>query len=247
MSARRAILTIDDSPSIRTVDLIDHMSAAHIPAVLFCRGDRIDACGEDSLLYALDRGYVLGHHSYAHKPAGDLTFDQWRDDFDRMHERLQKLHDKAGQEWNRKLFRFPYIDRGDGDRIERRFAEMTKGVDLFESEFVMRIQDYIRHQGYTQDFGEVNHPLYQHSVVAEAADCLFTYSTCDWMLTQRHLGKQRHMSIDGLKTAMDTDIWLCEQGLDHIMLIHDEDEIHDVAVALIDHMQATGFEFVKRF
>lgn len=243
---KRAILTIDDSPSTRTVDLVDFCIEKKAPPILFCRGDRMDAFGTDGLRYALDQGVLLAHHSYHHKPAGEWGFDAWRDDFLKMQDRLQKLYDQAGIAWSRKLYRFPYVDRGDGDRIERRFPDLAKGQTIDTNDRVDVIQQCLRQQGYTQDFGCIIHPLYRNEAVAQAFDCLFTYSVSDWMLTERHKGQQRYINVDALKQAMDDDVWLNNKAYDHIVLAHDEGEIYDVTCTLIAHMADSGFVFTER-
>ena len=243
----RTILTIDDSPSSHTKTLVDLCAAHDIPAIFFCRGDRIEAFGDAGLRHALDQGMVLAHHSYHHQPAGEWGFDLWRDDFMAMQDRLHDLHKSAGHAWARKLYRFPYIDRGDGDRIERRFPDLANGGVIETNDRVRRMQDFLVNQGYHQDFGVVNHPLYQNPVVAGAQDCLFTYSTCDWMLTRRHQNRHRYHSLPDLIGAMDNDIWLSDPDLDHILLVHDEDEIHGVTSGLIEAMVARRFKFMERF
>lgn len=243
----RAILTIDDSPSPHTRELVEFCTARDITPVLFCRGDRMDQFGDDGLRAALDQGVILAHHSYHHQPAGLWGFDAWRDDFLAMQDRLGDVYEAAGMAWENKLYRFPYVDRGDGDRIERRFADLAKGGTIETNDHVKRIQDFLADQGYAQNLGDVSHPLYDNPVVAQAHDCLFTYSSCDWMMTSRHKGKQIYQTPDDLVAALDADPWLQQDDWDHIILMHDEAEIHDVTLHLIAAMVARNFKFMERF
>lgn len=244
---RRILLTIDDSPSVHTTALVDFLTERGIPAILFCRGDRIESLGEEALLYALQKGMVLAHHSYAHQPAGAMGYQAWYDDFLRMDAMLSGIHAKAAVQWTRKLYRFPYVDRGDGDRIERRFPDLAKGEPIKSNAEVRRIQACLAEHGYHQDLGEVNHPLYQNPDVSRAHDCLFTYSSCDWMLTRRHQGHHMYHCVQDLKQAINDDVWLARPDYDHIALFHDEAEIHQVTTSLIQHMMDNKFEFVERF
>jgi peptidoglycan/xylan/chitin deacetylase (PgdA/CDA1 family) len=58
-------LTIDDTPSPLTDDLVDGLVARGVPALLFCRGDFLDA-SPDAAYRAIDKGMVLGNHGYEH-------------------------------------------------------------------------------------------------------------------------------------------------------------------------------------
>jgi len=81
--------------------------------------------------------------------------------------------------------------------------------------------------------------------MAVATDCLYTYSNSDWMLTQRHLGKDwPYKTLDNLKGKIDNDPWLSNSRSHHIILAHDQPEILDVTLATIRHMTHKGIEFL---
>ena len=233
-------LTIDDSPSPHTDEMIDFLVDRNIPALLFCRGDLIEQ-NPAPIIRAIEKGFVIGNHSYAHKPYGDLTFEEAVTDIEKCQALIDGCYQDAGIEKYGDFFRFPYLDRGDGDRIERHF-ETASTLDINEDDRVLKIQKYLKNQGYHQPF-QTNHPLYNNTSIATAADCLMTYTSFDWMLTDRHKGKWDYKNIDDLKQRIDNDAPLnASDG--NILIFHDQLEILPVFKSLIDHMLSKGYEFL---
>ena len=152
---------------------------------------------------------------------------------------------------NGKYFRFPYIDRGDGDRLERRFTDIANAVERGENlalggnNKTERIQKYLRDNGFTQPYCNVTHPLYQHAIAKDYIDSLFTFSSCDWMMTERHKGQWQYKTIEDLKFKIDEDAYLQKEGSVSVALFHDQAEIIDVSIHLIEHMVDTGFTFLR--
>lgn len=246
---RRVYLTVDDSPSPMTGELVRYLSARGVPAILFFRGDRAEA-DPGPLVEAVRKGFVLGNHSYAHHPAGDLSFEEWVEDFEKAEALAAMIYREAGCERPGLYQRFSYLDRGDGDRVERRFPALIRDVTdgknpgLPEDARVRRIQDFLKARGFRQPFKNVTHPLYKIPEIAGAADCFLTYSTCDWMLTKRHIDKDwPYKSLNDLKGALDADPWLSAENGTGIVLVHDQDETTETAIALTEHMLQRGFEF----
>jgi len=245
--ALEAYLTIDDTPSAHTGALTGFLAKKEIPALLFCRGDRMEQ-NPDPVVHAIEKGMIVANHNYSHRPAGSLSYEEIVGEIEKTESLIDAAYRKAGAIRPGKYFRFPYLDKGDGDRLEQRFDEITKNagnVDLAGDEKVRKIQDYLRAEGFTQPFAGVTHPLYRQKDVAQAADCLFTYSSCDWMLTARHRGKWQYKTIDDLKRKIDDDPFLCREGGVQVTLFHDQPEIDQVAVTLIQHMLDKGFTFLS--
>ena len=193
-------LTIDDSPSSHTDEMIDYLVDKKIPALLFVRGDLLEG-NLAPIIRAIKNGFVIGNHSYAHKPFGEYTYEQAIDDIEKCDRIIDKTYEQANVKRPGKYFRFPYLDRGDGDRIERYF-ETVSDVDISMDEKVQKIQTYLHENDFTQPF-KTNHPLYKNKSIASAVDCLMTYTSFDWMLTDRHIGKWNCNNIDDLKHRLD--------------------------------------------
>jgi peptidoglycan/xylan/chitin deacetylase (PgdA/CDA1 family) len=232
-------LTIDDSPSSHTDEMIDYLVDKKIPALLFVRGDLLEG-NPAPIIRAIKHGFVIGNHSYAHKPFGEYTYEQAIDDIEKCDRLIDQAYEKSSIKRPGKYFRSPYLDRGDGDRIERHF-EQSSNIDINADERVIKIQNYLCDNGFTQPF-KTNHPLYQNQSIASAADCLMTYSSFDWMLTKRHVGKWDYKNIDDLKHRIDESDMKKFDG--NITIFHDQEETFDTFKSLIDHMIIKGYKFL---
>jgi peptidoglycan/xylan/chitin deacetylase (PgdA/CDA1 family) len=70
---KQAYLTMDDAPSASFKKKVDFLTAKSIPAVFFCLGKLLEERFGEAV-YALNRGYIIGNHSYDHPYFSDLTF-----------------------------------------------------------------------------------------------------------------------------------------------------------------------------
>ncbi len=241
-----AYLTIDDSPSAHTEALTDFFAGNNIPAILFCRGDRLEQ-NPGPIVGAINKGMVIANHSHSHRPAGSLSYEEIIEEIEKTETLIAAAYKKAGVARPGKYFRFPYLDKGDGDRLEQRFDEIIKSpenLDLSGDEKTRRVQAWLEGEGFTQPFPGVTHPLYRNNDVAAAADCLFTYSSCDWMLTSRHKGKWQYKTLGDLKRKIDDDPFLCAGNGPQITLFHDQPEIEQIVIELIRYMLDKGFRFL---
>jgi len=257
-----AYLTIDDSPTLKTLALCDFMSAHNVPAIFYCRGDHI-AQYPDVAAEIVRRGFVLGNHGYAHQRATGLPLAELREDILKCEALIDAAYKQGGVERLGKYFRFPYLDRGcgawivdyhaipshDAAIIQKLFAEGLYLDDTQPSpELLQKQQDlqiWLATQGFTVPFDGVTFPWYTHHEISGAKDALYTFSTADWMMTKRHLAKDHpYKTIDDLKRKIDNDPFLHDAHSNNIVLIHDQDELKDVFEALLAHMIARGIEFL---
>lgn len=261
MLTRKAYLTIDDSPSERMDDMVDALVVRKVPAVFFCRGDRLEQYF-NSAVRAIEKGFVIANHSYNHPRSSTVSFDVFTDEVKRTQDLIDKAYQQAGISGDPKLFRFPHMDRGMGgwiidydavpdsqrDLIIRMFADGLN-VKLDPPDQAARdkkdaLQLWLRKEGFvTPAFNGVTFPWYTDTEIGSAVDAMFTYSTSDWMVTARHKGKWPWKSVEDLKAKMDADPWLQKTDSAHVILAHDQAEIFDETLALIDYGLATGMEF----
>lgn len=258
---KRAYLTIDDSPSERTDDLVAFLKARDIQALLFCRGDHI-AQRPDETIRAIQSGMVIGNHTYSHKRASELTFEQVCEEILKTEREIDLAYKKAEVLRPGKYFRFSYMDRGTGawvvdfnaapayqEDLKKMFWEglnfsdsTPPSDDLIDKKD--KLQSFLKAEGFTVPFKYLAHDWYTRTEIANAADSFFTYSTSDWMLTKRHLEKNwPYKNIEDLKKKIDDDVFLQNEDSTHIILAHDQPEIFDVVTALVDHFLERGFEF----
>lgn len=228
----KAYLTIDDSPSPETEGLVDFLTARDIPAFFFVRGELLKK-NPRAIEYAIQRGFVIGNHSYSHKSAGEMKYQDWVDDL----ELCDNLIDVAYQNCNlprlKKLYRFPYIDRGDGQKNEQIDMATIK-----ENDQTLPLQQHLHKYGFHQPFENMP-PTYPN----KAKDCLYTFTTRDWMLNNKHLGNHNIKTIDDLMDRVDADKSLQDKTHNHVIIMHDQLGLLDTSCALIDYFCKKGFIF----
>lgn len=259
---RRAFLTIDDTPSASTDALTGWLAAAGIPAILFCRGDRL-AGNPDAALTAIERGFTLANHAYSHQRASAIGFQAMADEISRTEAMIDDLYRQAGIRRAARHFRFPHMDRGCGgwivdydavpahrETLIRLFSDGLN-IDLAPpTEAQQRLkddlQDWLRRNGFTAPaFDGVRFPWYADTEMAAAVDAMFTYSTSDWMVTPRHAGRWPYATIDDLKVKIDDDPWLADRQSAHIILAHDQDDLFNTVKTLINHFRDHDFNFIS--
>ncbi len=244
-----AYLTIDDSPSPRTDQLLDFLAKRDLQALFFCRGDFMELYPAQ-VINIIQAGHVLGNHLYSHTPASQLGYDAVISEIEKTEALIAQAYKDAGIVKPGSFLRFPYLDRGDGAKNEQRFQEIVTMVQsgsldpIDEPQDVLKIQKYLKENNYFQPFKDVNHPLYQVAQIREAADCLLTFTSYDWMLSARHLGREVYTNVEQLKEIIDNDSYLLLEDSVNIVLFHDDrDGVISESCALIDHMLACGLNF----
>ncbi len=235
-------LTIDDSPSIHTGDMVNFLAKRDIPALLFVRGDLV-AQNPAPIVNAIQHGFYIGNHSYGHRPYGEMSYDECIADIKSCEDEIEKCYKVAGVSRPGKYFRFPYLDRGNGDRVERHFDSVAN-VDINDDEKITALQNYLKNMGFHQPFKKCAHPLYDNPSIKAAADCLMTFTSYDWMLTTRHIGKWPFHSIDDLKKRIDQDHNL-QNSEGNILIFHDQSETFETFQSLIDHMIERDYTFLS--
>jgi len=259
---KNAYLTIDDSPSPHTKALLSALTAMDVPALLYVRGDYL-ANDMDAIIYAIERGFAVANHNYSHRRASDLSYEECIAEITKTEKLIDEAYRRAGTQRTGKYFRFPHVDRGAGGWIVDYDAAGPHG-DVLKSLFTdglnitlsppseadiakkQALQHFLKTEGFTVPFRGVTLPWYVQTEMAEAYDCLYTFSNSDWMLTQRHLARDwPYKTIDDLKRKIDDDPWLHDENSTHIILAHDQPEIQDVTLATVRHMTHKGFTFLS--
>lgn len=258
---RQAYLTIDDSPSARMDDMVDALSARGVPAIFFCRGDYL-ALRLESASRAIRKGFIIANHAYNHRRASQISFDEMTQEIADTQTLIDQAYASAGVGNYSRHFRFPHMDRGAGGWIVdydalpgscrqdmiRMFADgININLDPPDQAAILKkamLQDWLKVSGFTQmPCPDVTFPWFRQTEMATAIDAMYTYSTSDWMILPRHKGKWPWASLDDLKAKMDGDQWLQRTDSAHIILAHDNAEIHDETLALVDHSLRRGIQY----
>lgn len=230
----KAYLTIDDSPSSGTKDLVDFLSKRKIPAILFVRGALMEQ-NPTAIEYAITNGMRIGNHSYAHIPAGKMEPQAWADDLELCDHLIEAAYARCDIARPAKYYRFPYIDRGDGQKTEQ-----IDKASIKENNKTSILQEYLSDQGFKQPFQDM-----PQSYPADAKDCLYTYTARDWMLNDKHRGHHNLKTREDLIERASNDKLLKTSDAPHVLLLHDQDGMTHDAIALIDHFYKTGFKFLE--
>jgi peptidoglycan/xylan/chitin deacetylase (PgdA/CDA1 family) len=274
MMVKTAYMTIDDSPTYDTDRLTDFLVERNVPAVLFCIGSAyadldIQCQGmeqlPDPIVRAIEKGFVVGNHTYTHRRSSDLPYDTVIAEIEKTETLIEAMYRKAGKARTHKLLRFPHIDRGAGGWIVDYNAAGQYGetlMELFDKglnikldppsaeqvEKKAKIQDYLAREGFSTDvFGGVTFPWYVDTEMAAARDSLYTFSTSDWMMNPdfKALGRTwLYNTIDELKQKIDEDRWLNSTDSANIVLAHDHNNMFGATTALIDHLLAKNIRFL---
>jgi peptidoglycan-N-acetylglucosamine deacetylase len=122
-----AYLTIDDAPSPLFEEKLDYLASRKIPAIFFCEGRAI-AGREEALLRALSLGYLLGNHSFSHPHFSELPIGECRREIGATDRLLSALYAAAGLAWERRRFRFPYLDGGGSGDHAAVLQEMLRSL-----------------------------------------------------------------------------------------------------------------------
>jgi peptidoglycan/xylan/chitin deacetylase (PgdA/CDA1 family) len=236
----------------------------NIPALLFVRGDMIDLYGTDSLIRAVRNGFLLGNHAVSHTHFQNLPYDTMIAEIEEMETRINDIYHKAGVKRPGLYFRFPHMDRGAGgyivdyslypseqrDFVTRLFTDGVR-VELKTPSAQQlakkdRMQTFLKERGFIQPFKNVTFPWYRDTEMDAAADCMYTFSTSDWMLLNRHKGKWKYKTLQDLKDKINNDPFLNQEKSHSIILIHDkpEAEFPSVFKSLVDHMVIKGYDFL---
>lgn len=262
-----AYLTFDDSPSKDTDALVDFLGSKQIPALLFARGAFME--GDENfakIVRAIQKGLVIANHSYAHERTSEIGFQSQTEQIAKTQILIDRAYEAAGLPKPERYFRFPHLDRGCGnawvidfDTVPEPYREFVQnmfwdGVRLETKEPPTPAQIQLKKdmQTWLADNGFVKLPTpdvtfswWVDSELGQAIDALITYSTSDWMVTPRHIGKWPYKSIADLCRKIDEDSFLNSETSAHIVLMHDDREDSlTITENLVMHFLNQNFSFL---
>jgi peptidoglycan-N-acetylglucosamine deacetylase len=101
-SEKTVYLTFDDGPDPeQTTRVLDALNKSGIKATFFVIGEKIKE-NREIVKRILDEGHVLGHHTYFHKPPGEVSVDQLVVEIEETDNLIVEISGKSS-----KLFRPP--------------------------------------------------------------------------------------------------------------------------------------------
>ena len=269
---KKVYLTIDDSPSNNTDALTDFLFEKKVPAVLFARGEFMDPEkgnqeGFDKIVRTIKKGFIIANHSYAHERTSEIGFENQTSQIARTQLLIDQAYEEAGAEKPPRYFRFPHLDRGCGnahaidfntvpeqyrDYVQHLFwdgvrLETKEPPTLAQKQLKNDVQNWLSENGFKKfPTPDVSLPWWTQSELGQAIDSLVTFSTSDWMVTPRHIGKWPVASVDDIKTKMENDPWLNREDSAHIVLMHDDrEDLLTITENIVNYMLNSNFTFLK--
>jgi peptidoglycan-N-acetylglucosamine deacetylase len=217
-----ALLTIDDAPSPRMREKVDFLKDRGIRAVWFCNGMHL-AARPELALYAIQQGQILGNHAYEHPNFSRLTLEEGREQIRRTDDLLKELYAQVGVARPGKFFRFPYGDKGEGQRAA--------------------FQAYLGGLGYQAPAMKgITYRWYNEGGFAADLDWTWTYDSKDWALNRLE-PVEGFENLDKVCARMDEDLPEEGRGLNHpgsseIILMHDHERTTPYFYAIIERLEA---------
>ncbi len=220
---KTAYLTIDDAPSVDLRQKVDFLAEKQIPAVWFGVGEAI-ARRPDAAVYALQRGGILGNHTYTHPHCSALEPDAVYDEIRRTETLIDDVYRRAGVVRPAKYFRFPYGDQGTPERKEA-------------------LQAFLRAEGFTPPAREgITYAYWSDDV-----DWRWTYDCMDWSI---YSAQPQHgvTSVEAVFARMEEHVpegmrGLNTPGSEEIILTHDHAETTRHFEAIIQRLLDKGITF----
>lgn len=222
-----AYLTIDDAPSADMIRKVDFLVSKKIPAIFFCRGNLMEKRA-GAVIYAVQKGFIIGNHSYSHPTFSKLTLKKGFEQIKKTDEIIEDLYRKAGVKRPIKVFRFPNLDKG-GKNKEA-------------------IQKFLKKLGYRQPkFDNINYKWYKREGHHKDIDVYPTYDTVDY----GPIEKNPSFGVKGLKeilARMEEDVpegcrGLNYAGSNEIIMMHDFEETKEMFIPIIEKMIKKGLRF----
>ena len=211
-------LTIDDGPSAATAEKLEWLSDRRIPAILFCIGSHI-AAQPDVLVDAITRGFWIGNHAYSHRRFSQLDAEAWRDEIAATEALIEAAHARARAPRVRKLFRFPFGDKGAARRAE--------------------IQRVLRAEGFRQPpFPGVTYAQYLERGYAADADCYWTVESYEYNVPSADDNLVR-LRVPHGRTGGSID----DASSNDVLLIHDHPETTQIFFEILERLARSGVHF----
>lgn len=222
----KALLTIDDAPEKIHREMTDYLLAKGIPAVFFIIGQPAET-NRDSILYALKNGFQIGNHTYSHANLGELSLEEAIAEIEKGDAVVDSLYKEAGVERKYKLFRFPYLNKGE----EKREA----------------LQNYLREHGFTKiKDDDVSGVMYAGMRGKEEIDVGCSFDIQEYLM-HGNPDIRIQWVLDRMEKGEEGNP-LFGDDLKHIILLHAHDYSHELAPDYYKHilekMLANGTEFL---
>jgi peptidoglycan/xylan/chitin deacetylase (PgdA/CDA1 family) len=215
MTAKIGYLTIDDAPSEDFESKVDFLVDNNIPAIFFCQGSLMEQ-KPDEIIRAIHKDFVIGNHSYDHPPFSSISLEKCKEQITKTDDIIEDLYKRSGIQRPIRVFRFPHIDRGEGNDVHDLYWESPKVIEL---------QTFLGNLGYRQPkFENISYKRWTKAKLT-AVDVDASYDSLDWTVAYG-LHMYGIKDLSGLLARMDEDVpeegrGLNYEGSNDIIMMHD--------------------------
>lgn len=239
---RRAILTIDDSPSRTTGVLLDELRARGLAAIFFARGDYVER-RQSTACEILRSGHLLANHAYSHRHFSQLSLPDCIAEISKGHAAIEGAYRACGRTWDLKCFRFPYGDNGGGSGYEDQPGTMEGRQKC------AALQRCLRGLGYRGPADiPVNYRWYTERRLGERLHWFWTYDIMEWSIYQ---AEPMH-GIDSMAAVLSRmdehlpagsrEVW--DQQSAEIIVLHDHPRTAEHLPAILDRLMTKGIDWI---
>lgn len=251
LKSKQVYLTIDDAPSKDFKKKVDYLYKRNIKAIFFCIGQNMERYKED-VVYAINKGFIIGNHSYEHKHFSDLSMEEGKESIKKTDKIINEIYKMSGKERPIKVFRFPYLDQGgdnSGEDYESKWARPKREWSLFpRKERRMALQYFLKELGYTHPlFKGIKQEFLINEKIMDDIDVNCTFDQMEYYLGVKNApyGMEKEEAI---LARIDEDVPFGGRALNYldssdIIMIHDHENTTDLFYKIIDKYIEKNFEF----
>lgn len=225
----KAYLTIDDGPSEHTNKKLEHLKEKNIRAIWFCRGELLERY-PDQAIKIIETGHIIGNHSWDHPRFSKITLEKCYSQVDRTEKLIENLYSNLKISQQKKLFRFPYGDKGGGYKIVN--AKLEK---------IIRLQEFLNKRGYSNiQFKDITLDWYSEKHLQDYKDIWWTFDPLEWkLLREKPSGTLKN--LDDIINRMECEL----QGINssQIIVMHDFNKTSYTFIPIIEKFEELGFIF----
>lgn len=188
------------------------------------------------VVYAIQKGFWIGNHSFAHPHFSTISLEHAEEEIDKTEYWIEKAYELAGVKREHKLFRFPFLDRGE-----------KKG-----NEFVESLQGMLRDKGFKRvEFDGLNYPIFLSEEAKRYIDVPCTLEAKEYALfAPEYMKKHGLYDVeDFLKLLEKKDekngFDLRDEKSADLFLMHDFESTHHLFEPLLEKLMSWGVVFGK--
>lgn len=249
---KKAYLTIDDAPSRDFAGKMEFLHRRGIPALFFCEGRYIQQ-RERELCVAIERGFLIGNHSFGHPRFSDLSLEECKREILHTDELIDYLYRRMGQQRPAKYFRFPYLDGGGNAGSAMYAGRGGPASELYRYEEDGRyreLQKYLWELGYRQpQFEGIDLKYFSDQYLLTSVDVRCTYDQAEYWLhkTDAPCGLSTEAAI---LARIEEDLPYegrslnCEDTVD-IVLVHDHEHTTHLWYRIMERYIEKGIQFMR--